>query len=228
MFNPERLLGSLVTSALSGGLGARPRRRKGSRRAAGLAGQLLGRNKAAIGMGLLGLAVGAFEHFSQRSQTGGDPPPPSLPGGGAGNPPPGPPPSWTPPPIPEQRPLESPEETSRGIVVLVRAMVAAANADHTVDEVERKRILSKLEGSGLTDEERAFLTTELENPVGMRALIDQVTSPKLAEEVYVASLLAIDVDSDAERNYLKRLAQGLGLDETAVKRWNEQFGAGES
>ena len=33
-----------------------------------------------------------------------------------------------------------------------------------------------------------------------------------AGEVYLASLMAVDVDSPAEENYLKRLAERLGLD----------------
>jgi hypothetical protein len=81
MFNAERLLGSLLSNALGPGLTGRVS--KSRRRGSGLksmAGSLISQNKAAIGMGLLGLAVGAFEHFTQNQnpQTSGNP---SSPGG---------------------------------------------------------------------------------------------------------------------------------------------------
>jgi uncharacterized membrane protein YebE (DUF533 family) len=39
-----------------------------------------------------------------------------------------------------------------------------------------------------------------------------------AVEVYAASVLAIEVDTPAEREYLRRLAQGLGLEDRTVQR----------
>jgi uncharacterized membrane protein YebE (DUF533 family) len=46
----------------------------------------------------------------------------------------------------------------------------------------------------------------------------------MAAEVYAASLFAIDVDTPAERQYLRQLAQGLGLDEGAVQRLHLMLG----
>jgi uncharacterized membrane protein YebE (DUF533 family) len=45
------------------------------------------------------------------------------------------------------------------------------------------------------------------------ALVAQVEAPDLAAEVYAASLLAIEVDTQAERAYLDRLAAALKLDQ---------------
>ena len=62
MFNPERLLGQLLQSGLSGGLGrGRKRRRGGS-----LLGGLSTGTKAQLGMGLLGVAIAAYEHYSKQ------------------------------------------------------------------------------------------------------------------------------------------------------------------
>jgi uncharacterized membrane protein YebE (DUF533 family) len=44
----------------------------------------------------------------------------------------------------------------------------------------------------------------------------EVPNPQTAVEVYASSLLAIEVDTPAERDYLRRLAQGLGLEERTV------------
>ena len=42
----------------------------------------------------------------------------------------------------------------------------------------------------------------------------------LAAQVYAASLLAIDVDTEAERDYLQRLAGALRLDADTVPQLN--------
>jgi uncharacterized membrane protein YebE (DUF533 family) len=100
-------------------------------------------------------------------------------------------------------------------------MIAAANADHAVDDRERHAILEKLTASGLGVEEHSFIETELANPLDLRGLAAQVKSPEMAEQVYAASVLALEVDSDAERNYLQRLASALNLDTATVAKWNK-------
>lgn len=187
--DPERILGSLVKSALLG------RRMPTS-------------TKVALGLGALGVALAAIEHV-QEKKGANVPPPPSLP----------PPPPGAPPPPP---PLEQP--SAGEAMLLVRAMIAAAHADGTVDEQERRAILGRLSAPDLSEEEREALTWELANPLTPEQLASQVTSPRLAEEVYAASLLAIRVDSPAEREYLKRLAMLLRLAMEKVIRFHRLFG----
>ena len=62
MFNAERLLGQLMGQALGGQLGGGRKRRKQS---FGLPG-LSGGGKAALGLGLLGVAMAAYEHYQQK------------------------------------------------------------------------------------------------------------------------------------------------------------------
>ena len=102
---------------------------------------------------------------------------------------------------------------------MIRAMIAAANADHAVDDVERHAIIEKITASGLGAEERNFIEQELPNPLDLRTLVSQVKSPEMAEQVYAASVLALEVDSDAERNYLQRLSSALNLDAAVVEKW---------
>ena len=52
----------------------------------------------------------------------------------------------------------------------------------------------------------------------------QASSPELAVQVYAASLLAIEVDTAAERAYLRDLAARLGLDASAVARVHQALG----
>ena len=228
MSNAERLLGSLLTNALGQGLTGRvskSRRQRGGLKS--VAGSLISQNKAAIGMGLLGLAVGAFEHFTQNQNpqasttpppSGGSNPVAPMPQAGGGVPT-RPPVHWTPPPLPSNPEPEPPRNEEP--LLLIRAMIAAANADHAVDDVERHAILEKVTASGLGVEERSFIEDELSHPLDLRALVTQVKSPEMAEQVYAASVLGLEVDSDAERNYLQRLASALNLDTATVAKWNK-------
>ena len=215
MFNPEKLLGGLLMG--------------GSRRRSGL-GSLISSGAA---LGLAGVAMEAVEHFMDKSKPPASGPPPSGPPPlqtsvpsqppaalGASTPPP--PPGATvaaPPPPPPSASIgsESVDATEAGgqeAVLLIRAMIAAANADGVIDEEERNRILKKLETVDLSDQEHSFIVKELLSPAGLQDIVAQVKSPETAKMVYTVSLLAIEVDTDAERTYMNTLAQKLGLNES--------------
>ena len=59
MFDPERLLGQMIGGALGGAFGGRGGRRNSAFRTGDLAG------KAQLGIGLLGIAMAAWEHYQQ-------------------------------------------------------------------------------------------------------------------------------------------------------------------
>ena len=61
MFDAQRLLGQVLREAAGGGLGGA---RRGKRRSGSLTGLPRGL-EAKVGMGLLGLAIAAYEHFRQ-------------------------------------------------------------------------------------------------------------------------------------------------------------------
>lgn len=109
--------------------------------------------------------------------------------------------------------------------LIVSAMITAAKADGVIDEQEKARILGKLSEGGLTDEERQWLIEELQRPVDIAALVAQVSNQVIAAEVYSASLLAIDIDTEEERSYLRSLAQQLELNAEVIKRLHLLTGA---
>jgi uncharacterized membrane protein YebE (DUF533 family) len=123
-----------------------------------------------------------------------------------------------PPPPPPSAPIgsESVDATEAGqeAVLLIRAMIAAANADGVVDEEERNRILKKLETFDLSAQEHSFIVKELLSPAGLEDIVAQVKSPEMAKMVYTVSLLAIEVDTDAERAYMNTMARRLSLNES--------------
>ena len=97
-------------------------------------------------------------------------------------------------------------------LLLIRAMIAAANADGEISPGERQAILAKLDEAGAGPDERQVIEQELATPVSTDALVREVHDPQTAEQVYLASVLAIEPDSDAERSYLQYLAARLKLD----------------
>lgn len=109
--------------------------------------------------------------------------------------------------------------------LIARAMIAAAKADGQVDEQEMERIAGKIGTDGITPEERQMVLDELRRPLDLNALVADVPNPVVAAEVYGASLLAIDIDTEAEAAYLGQLARALGLDPATVARLHELTGA---
>jgi uncharacterized membrane protein YebE (DUF533 family) len=103
-------------------------------------------------------------------------------------------------------------------------MINAAKADGQIDRGEMQRIGGRLEEGGADDEARAFVLDEMQKPEDLDGLLGDVRSREVAVEVYAASLLAIEVDTPAERDYLRRLAGGLGLAPTTVQRVHEALG----
>lgn len=101
-------------------------------------------------------------------------------------------------------------------LLLVRAMIAAASADGTVDDAERTAIIGNLKAAGLDDEAAAFLDAEFAAPTDIDTIVSMVEGPARAAEVYTAARLAIDVDTEEEQAFLAALAGQLSLDEGLV------------
>ena len=118
--------------------------------------------------------------------------------------------------------VEERELEAKAMMVL-KAMINAAKADGQIDDAERQRILGKLEEAGADAEAREFVQAEMRRSFDVDGL-PEVPNPQTAVEVYAASVLAIEVDTPAEREYLRRLAQGLGLEERTVQRLHAALG----
>ena len=209
MFNPEKMLGGLLRGGLRrGGLGS------------------LASSGAALG--LLGVAMEAVEHYMNRPASAPEPgftPPPAgqdllhpVPPPAPGSMPP-PPPSGTAPPPPAAG-----QSRADDALLLIRAMIAAANADGVIDEQERSAILERLKNVQLSPEEHRFLMEELMAPKPLSSIAAAAGSPESARQVYLASLLAITVDTDEELDYLRRLAESLRLDKETLEALHAQAG----
>ena len=197
MLNSPQMGG--MSGAQIGGLGA-------------LAGALLGGRGGAVkgaagggAMAILGtLALGAM----QNARAGGS----SAPGAGfaAG--------------APSQQEVAS-VTSEEGERLVLRAMIAAAKADGQVDPTEMDRILGQMKTDEVSESERRFVLDELHKPLDVAEIAREVNTPAQAAEVYAASLLAIDIDTDGEREYLRNLAAALRLDPGVVAFLHQTTGA---
>jgi uncharacterized membrane protein YebE (DUF533 family) len=107
---------------------------------------------------------------------------------------------------------------------MIRTMIMAAKADGEVDAEERTKIQQKLEAAGVDADACVFVEEELAKPLDLDALTSEVRDAQTAAQVYAASLFAIVVDTEAERNYLAELARRLGLDQNTVATMHRQLG----
>ncbi len=166
-----------------------------------------GRKLAGNALTLGGMAVvGALAYRAYRSWQGGQ----SAAGCCPGAVPMLPPPSNTP-----FNPAADADRQSLGRALL-RAMVSAAKADGHIDAREQANIFAQMDKMTLDAEDKAFVMDELRRPLDVDAVAQAARSPEEAAEIYVASLLAIDIDNPMERSYLDRLAQRLRLDPKLV------------
>ncbi len=109
--------------------------------------------------------------------------------------------------------------------LLLRAMIAAAKADGQIDKAEIEKIIGKIGGEGVTDAEKQFVIEEMRAPLDIDAIAGEVRSPAQAAEVYAASILAIDIDSEAEKQYLAKLANAMRMDPQTVVRLHQMIDA---
>lgn len=204
MFDAQRLLGQVLKDAMGGG------RRHKRRSLTGLPRGM----EAQVGMGLLGLAIAAVEHFRE----------PGSAGAATTVPPPAPAAGATPPPPPPGRPATSPSSPQQAEHLhLLRIMIAAMHADGAVDAEERRRLLERAAAAGLQGEDLAALEAELWHPRPLAELLRD-TPEALREQAWIAGLVAIDADEASEHAFLAQLAEGLRLDAAQQARIRETLG----
>jgi uncharacterized membrane protein YebE (DUF533 family) len=112
----------------------------------------------------------------------------------------------------EAKTNEEKNELDREAGLIFQAMINAAKADGQVDKDEVNRIVGKLDEMGMAKEAQDFVFAEMQKPMDTDALVNAAAGrPELAAQLYAASLLAIEVDTPAEKAYLKSFGERLGL-----------------
>ena len=116
------------------------------------------------------------------------------------------------------------QELQQNAQLILRAMINAAKADGHIGPSEIERITGKLEEIGADDEGRSFILQEMGKPIDLDAITRKVTSEELGAQVYAASLLSIEVDTPAEKEYMQTLAAELQLNSDTVRRLHRLMG----
>jgi uncharacterized membrane protein YebE (DUF533 family) len=167
-----------------------------------IAGALLGGGRGAVGGGVLAV-LGSLAYAALQNQGAAEPAKASaaLPG------------------------YDTPDRLQHKAMVLLRAMIQAAKADGQIDGEEMQRIMGRLAEAGEDDDARHMVLQEMSRPVDIAGLAAEARDAQEAAEIYAASLMAITVDSQAERDYLARLATALRLPPDAATHIQARLGA---
>ena len=222
MFNAEQMLGKMLSGVLGSGMSAGKH---------GIGSSLTSQLASGAGlMTVIGLGVGAYEILKgQNSATAAAPPIPPVPSPAGTSIPPVPPipgqaptvpaPAWTPPPAlpPQTSRVETddrpPVELDGQALAfrMIQAMIAAAHADGRLDAEEEAKILEKLQKQGMSREEKQVLLRELHAPRPIEQLVVGINDPAAAQMMYSIASLAIEIDTEAERQWLDQLARALQI-----------------
>ena len=187
----------------------------GGMAATGMLGLLMGNKKARktmkkMGGGIIGYggaaALGAVAHSAyqkwQAQQAGNTAPPPQ--------------------PAPQQQAdplmLAAPDERAVPFqMMVVKAMIVAANADGHIDADERKTIQNALQQMPMEADHKALMLDTMFDPPSVRDIASAAGDMEQASALYLASRLAIDPDHPKERAHLDNLAAAMAMPDDLVQ-----------
>jgi uncharacterized membrane protein YebE (DUF533 family) len=106
--------------------------------------------------------------------------------------------------------------------IILKAMINAAKADGQIDADEQKKITEHI--GEVTPEEIEFVRNEMSAPLDVEGVIKSV--PKgMEQQVYLMSLLTINLDHEKEAHYLDKLAKGLNISQQVANEIHQKVGA---
>jgi uncharacterized membrane protein YebE (DUF533 family) len=116
-----------------------------------------------------------------------------------------------------------PPQAEQHSQAILKALVAAAKADGHVDARERQVIEGEFARINQDASVQTWLHHELEKPLDPAEVAKAGTTPEIASEMYLASLLVADQQNFMERAYLDELARQLKLDDALKARLEQQL-----
>lgn len=106
------------------------------------------------------------------------------------------------------------------VYILLKAMINAAKADKEIDELEQKKIMEYM--GDMSKIEKIFVEYEFKKSLDLKGFLKEI--PKgMEQQVYYMSLFAINLDNEAEREYLEILAHKLNLTFSVVNNIHESL-----
>jgi uncharacterized membrane protein YebE (DUF533 family) len=95
---------------------------------------------------------------------------------------------------------------------ILKALVAAAKADGHVDDRERALIEGEFTRLDSDQDLQRWLHAELNKPLDPADVARAASTPEMAAEMYIASVMLVDEESFMEKSYLDELARQLKLE----------------
>jgi uncharacterized membrane protein YebE (DUF533 family) len=106
--------------------------------------------------------------------------------------------------------------------IMIQAMINSAKADGTIDQAEQQKIVSQL-GDDLTEDERQFIVSQMQSPLDLDGFTRSIPNGS-EQQVYLMSLLGIDLDSQEEARYLDKLRTSMGMSEQQCNAIHQKLG----
>lgn len=95
---------------------------------------------------------------------------------------------------------------------ILKALVAAAKADGHIDDRERQLIEGEFIKLDNDQELQHWLHAELNKPLDPADVARAASTPEMAAEMYIASVMLVDEENFMEKSYLDELARQLKLE----------------
>lgn len=105
--------------------------------------------------------------------------------------------------------------------ICLRAMLVAARADGEIDAAEQEKITGQI--GDISPDEANFIRNEMANPVDFDTFVASIPSG-MEQQVYLMSLLAIDLDTQAEAQHLDKLAKSTNIDQATCNAIHQKLG----
>ncbi len=118
--------------------------------------------------------------------------------------------------------INASSEQEQQAEILLRAMINAAKSDGNISEDEQRKITEHL--GDVSREEAEFVRKEINAPLDTKGFIQSIPRG-MEQQVYLMSLMAIDLDSNEEAHYLDQLAKGLNISKDVCNQIHEKVGA---
>lgn len=118
--------------------------------------------------------------------------------------------------------LDDVQEEEVSAALMLKAIIQAVKADGNLDAAEKKKLMDAM--GDATQAEVEAVNAELAAPVDIEGLVRMVPNG-MEGQVYLASLSAINLDSQEEAQYLHQLAQALELQPNEVNALHDRIGA---
>jgi uncharacterized membrane protein YebE (DUF533 family) len=114
------------------------------------------------------------------------------------------------------------KEAATHAELIIKAMINAAKSDGNIDKEEQEKVIAKL--GDITKEEADFVRAEFNSPLNIDSFINSIPRG-MEQQIYVVSLMAMDLDTNKEAKYLGELAKGLRIEPHLANQIHEQVGA---